>query len=257
MHTFVDKFDTIFYGRDHRYGSKLTSMWLACVAIPLLGITGTNGHISTLSFAMSPDVANAVTQGPDRQPPNNPVTMKVRVYAVFEGGKRAECPNWNFEGTDHEKASEVYNAFNQLQGYIATWNAPDTLKPLPAKKKKEASRASQRPRPVLGIKAKQPEADDQAGVVIKEVVSGQPAALAGLKTGDVIVGLGDEAIKDFDGLIAALDRRESGDRVSLYIKRDGEKIRVRVLLGSQGTSRSLRALDLPDLPPGLDVGDRP
>ncbi|KAA2286137.1 PDZ domain-containing protein [Arenimonas fontis] len=45
----------------------------------------------------------------------------------------------------------------------------------------------------------------QAGVLVDGVESGGPAGLAHLKTGDLIVHLGDQPVRDLDGLAAALD----------------------------------------------------
>lgn len=82
---------------------------------------------------------------------------------------------------------------------------------------------------------------DQDGVVINAVQPGGPAAKAGLRgvrrlpggrvaVGDVIVGVGDEAVKDFDDLYNELDRYKVGDVVSIKILRGGKTLSVPVAL---------------------------
>jgi S1-C subfamily serine protease len=67
------------------------------------------------------------------------------------------------------------------------------------------------------------------GVIVLEVVSGTPAARAGLRgitqtlngltLGDIIVGLGDQKIDDFDDLYNALDQHRPGDTVDVKVRR--------------------------------------
>lgn len=76
------------------------------------------------------------------------------------------------------------------------------------------------------------------GVAILEVQEGGPAAKAGLRglalegnqarLGDVIVGIDDFAIGDYDDLFNALDRFEPGDRVDVKVKRAGEVFAIPV-----------------------------
>jgi S1-C subfamily serine protease len=74
---------------------------------------------------------------------------------------------------------------------------------------------------------------DQDGVVVDQVVRGGPAAKAGLRggrhlpggrysPGDVIVGIDDHAVKDYDDLFNALDLYKVGDTVTVKIQRDGK-----------------------------------
>lgn len=76
------------------------------------------------------------------------------------------------------------------------------------------------------------------GVAILEVQDGGPAAKAGLRglalegnqarIGDVIVGIDEFAIDDYDDLFNALDRFEPGDRVNVKVKRAGEVFAIPV-----------------------------
>ncbi len=82
---------------------------------------------------------------------------------------------------------------------------------------------------------------DRDGVVINQVESGGPAARAGLRgmrrgpggryrLGDIIVGIDDIPVKDFDDLFNALDRYKVGDRVKVRFLRDGRERSVRLSL---------------------------
>jgi S1-C subfamily serine protease len=73
-----------------------------------------------------------------------------------------------------------------------------------------------------------------SGVVVLEVITGGPAEKAGLvgirreargiKLGDVIVGINDEAVEDYDDLYNTLDRFNPGDSVKIWVQRDGKRV---------------------------------
>jgi S1-C subfamily serine protease len=72
------------------------------------------------------------------------------------------------------------------------------------------------------------------GVVVLGVVEGSPAGAAGLlgiqrtprgiTLGDVIVGIGDDVVDDYDDLYNALDRFEPGAKVKVWLIRDKKRI---------------------------------
>jgi hypothetical protein len=120
-----------------------------------------------------------------------------------------------------------------------------------------------RPRLGISLDPAQGERLDAEGVLIREVVEGGPAALAGLQEGDVITGLngvslveplGSDAERDFDvdesipvqRLMAILRDVEPGTEVSIEYRRSG-----------QSRTTAVRAAELPDRAglevPGLDV----
>lgn len=84
----------------------------------------------------------------------------------------------------------------------------------------------------LGI-ATGPTLDGAAGARVGAVTSGGPAARAGLRPGDVIIGLGTTAIHGESGLITALAAAQPGQRVRLTIRRDGRTLPLWVTLGTQ------------------------
>ncbi len=78
------------------------------------------------------------------------------------------------------------------------------------------------------------------GVVILATEANGPAARAGLlglqthaggvALGDVIVGIADQAIKNYDDLYNALDGRNPGDSVSVRVLRNGKEMRFELAL---------------------------
>jgi S1-C subfamily serine protease len=75
---------------------------------------------------------------------------------------------------------------------------------------------------------------DMDGVVVRDVAPGSPAAKSGVRgirrdrtgryvMGDIIVGIDDKKIKDYDDLYNTLDQFKVGDRVTLKTLRDGKK----------------------------------
>ncbi len=76
------------------------------------------------------------------------------------------------------------------------------------------------------------------GVVVLDVVTGTPAVRAGMRgitqtrngllLGDIIVGLDDQKVDDFDDLYNALDRHRPGDRVDVKVRRDNQLVTLKV-----------------------------
>jgi len=73
----------------------------------------------------------------------------------------------------------------------------------------------------------------RAGALVKQVSDGSPAAAAGIKVDDVIVGIDGEAVGGSDSLTAFVRAHASGDQVSLTVVRDGKAIDVAVTLASK------------------------
>src|SRR5207244_7904904 len=69
-----------------------------------------------------------------------------------------------------------------------------------------------------------------AGVRLAGVSSGSPAALAGLKEGDIIVQLGDRKIQNIEDLTDALGEHTSGDEVAIMVLRAGQSVTLKATL---------------------------
>ena len=102
-------------------------------------------------------------------------------------------------------------------------------------------------RPILGISLVPSQyANDfgvKEGVMVADVIKGGPASKAGIQSlrrlrngavgnGDIITGLNDTKISDYDDLILALEKYNPGDQVSLSILRDNKRINIALALGS-------------------------
>lgn len=66
--------------------------------------------------------------------------------------------------------------------------------------------------------------------VLTEVPEGNPAALAGLKPGDIVVKLDDKKIEIFTELVEYIARKHPGDKVKVTVERDGETLEFEVTL---------------------------
>lgn len=69
---------------------------------------------------------------------------------------------------------------------------------------------------------------DGEGLRIDGVREGKPAEAAGLKKGDIILKMGDYAIKEIYSYMDALNKFHPGDKASVVIKRDGKEMTVSV-----------------------------
>jgi len=76
------------------------------------------------------------------------------------------------------------------------------------------------------------------GVVLADVLPGGPAALAGLRPGDVVVSLDGKPMENGRQLQVGLYRRAVGDTVSLDIVRDGQPQTLRVTMAARRDSLS-------------------
>ncbi|MBS1977928.1 MAG: M20/M25/M40 family metallo-hydrolase [Bacteroidetes bacterium] len=69
---------------------------------------------------------------------------------------------------------------------------------------------------------------EEQGLKVDGVSEGKPAQKAGIQTGDVIVQMGDIAIKDIQAYMDALGKFEKGQTVPVKVKRNGEEVTVMV-----------------------------
>jgi putative serine protease PepD len=93
--------------------------------------------------------------------------------------------------------------------------------------------------PLLGVTLKDGSVKDgnatRNAAVVAEVSNGTPAAAAGLRSGDAIVKVDDEAVNGSESLVAQIRERNVGSRVSLTIMRDGKEQTVQVTLASRSS----------------------
>jgi S1-C subfamily serine protease len=72
----------------------------------------------------------------------------------------------------------------------------------------------------------------QPGALVTQVQPGSPAEKAGLKDGDVVYQIGDQAIRNYIELQAQVRQHRPGDTVQLQVHRNGDDVTVKVTLGS-------------------------
>jgi putative serine protease PepD len=77
-----------------------------------------------------------------------------------------------------------------------------------------------------------------AGAKVAQVVANTPAARAGLRTGDVIVGIDGEQVGSADSLIANVRERAVGEKVALKVLRDGKAVTLTATLTAKAQSSS-------------------
>ena len=110
----------------------------------------------------------------------------------------------------------------------------------------------------------------QRGALVLTVTGGSPAEAAGLRGstrtveingqeaqvgGDVIVGIGDRAVDEFDDLISYLAQSVGvGDTITLTLLRDGQETKVDVTLAARPTDTALEASGGEQEPGGETTG---
>jgi len=75
--------------------------------------------------------------------------------------------------------------------------------------------------------------DGNGGAQVGQVVSGAPAADAGIRTGDVVTAIDGKAITGADALVTAVDGKKPGDTVTLKVRHGGSTSDVKVKLGTR------------------------
>ncbi len=81
--------------------------------------------------------------------------------------------------------------------------------------------------------AKQFNAPDTAGALIEDVTPGGPAAKAGIKNGDIIRRINGESIEGQGQLQADVENADPGTTITLGILRNGQRLNVKVTLGTR------------------------
>ncbi|MDE2219931.1 MAG: RIP metalloprotease RseP [Gammaproteobacteria bacterium] len=98
--------------------------------------------------------------------------------------------------------------------------------------------------------------------VLGEVMAGGPAQLAGLRSGDEILSIDNEPVRDFQALVAMVNAHP-GDAIAVQYRRNGvtASTRVGVIAEMQDGVRigriKVRPSMLPEFPPGIERHSRP
>jgi serine protease Do len=103
-----------------------------------------------------------------------------------------------------------------------------------------AAVASQdRPQGYLGVTVSAGEGGE-AGAVINEVVPDGPAAKAGLKTGDRVVKVGEQDVKDVEAFQKAVAAHEPGEKLAFTVVRAGKNETATATLAERPARSALR-----------------
>ncbi len=84
----------------------------------------------------------------------------------------------------------------------------------------------------LGIKG-------TTGSLVREVIYGSPAYKADLRAYDVITGMDGESYKDNTSLIAVIQKKSVGDKVTLNAIRNGQKVELTVEIGDKNQFQAI------------------
>jgi 2-alkenal reductase len=90
--------------------------------------------------------------------------------------------------------------------------------------------------PVTAQLAQEQSLKVTAGAYLSDITANSPASQAGLKTGDVIVSIGGQALDDEHTLTAALLGRAPGDTLQLKVLRGSETLQIELTLGKRPAS---------------------
>ncbi len=75
-----------------------------------------------------------------------------------------------------------------------------------------------------------PEVKIDQGILVYDVVSGGPAARAGIRKYDVIIGFDGHGVKDLGMFLALISEQSPGNTVKIKVLRDGEQLEFEVTL---------------------------
>ncbi len=88
--------------------------------------------------------------------------------------------------------------------------------------------------------AKRLEVPGPSGVLVKDVLPGQPAAAAGLQPGDVIVEWNGKTVTERDELQKMVAGTPIGSKVAVVVVRDGQRTTLEVTVGRRPSPEELR-----------------
>lgn len=85
--------------------------------------------------------------------------------------------------------------------------------------------------------AKALDMKDTRGALVTSVLDGEPAAKAGVKTGDVITAVGGEPVKDTNELLRRIAALKPGESTTLTVLRKGTSLKISITLGQRDAKK--------------------
>jgi putative serine protease PepD len=84
----------------------------------------------------------------------------------------------------------------------------------------------------LGVSAADPSGN-QDGALVQDVVSGSPAAKAGLQAGDLVTAVDGQAVQSSGEMVARIRGHKPGDKVTITVDRNGSQTTISATLGER------------------------
>jgi putative serine protease PepD len=84
----------------------------------------------------------------------------------------------------------------------------------------------------LGVSAADPSGN-QDGALVQDVVSGSPAAKAGLQAGDLVTAVDGQAVQSSGEMVARIRGHKPGDEVTITVDRNGSQTTISATLGER------------------------
>jgi len=94
--------------------------------------------------------------------------------------------------------------------------------------------------------------EDGKGILVNEVFEGDPAAVAGIKPGDIITSIGGERLESPNQLSRVVAGFGPGEEVQVQVIRDGQPLTFLVFLGIKKEKPMVTSL--PPMQNGIDLG---
>ena len=190
--------------------------------------TGTAKTFDDMIEEFNKDYQFKITKHPGGTGPSDHATFyakKIPVFHFFTGThKQYHRPSDDFDLINLPGMVKVTQLVTQVAETIAA--APERPEFVQVKSKRTDRPAGDR----LYFGSIPDFAGDQPGYAIMGVTSGGPAEKAGLKSGDVIVQLGENKIGNLEDFDSALRKFKAGDKVPVVVKREGKDVKLEVVL---------------------------
>jgi hypothetical protein len=151
------------------------------------------------------------------------------LFFSTDGHDDYHTPRDTADKIDAAGMAEVAALAARLVDHLGGVTRPTYVKLSPPEKNSPGSGASGST--FLGVSAD--ARDESDGLRLASVLSDTAAARAGLRSGDVIVRLGDQLINGFDDLKRTIERKQPGDAVLVLYLRDGEDHVTSATLGAR------------------------
>ena len=100
----------------------------------------------------------------------------------------------------------------------------------------------------LGVHVEEDTSTDEGGALVRRVIEDSPAAKAGLKDGDVIVGFDSAVVRGPEKLTEKIRGTKVGDKVQVEVRRAGKREKLTVEMGERPNWSYAWKMDGKDIP---------